>query len=71
MAGDSNLVVDGLGLEPDGVQEEVVALDGGHTLRVRLVALPDLAELLFDERERVGIFGFLEEFWLSFVIYRD
>ena len=41
------LLVDGLRLEPDGVEEEVVSLDGGHALRVRLVALADLAVLLF------------------------
>ena len=40
------LIVDGLRLEADGVEEEVVPLDGGHALRVRLVALADLAVLL-------------------------
>ena len=42
------LIVDGLRLEADGVEEEVVSLDGGHALRVRLVALADLAVLLLS-----------------------
>ena len=44
---ESYLIVDGLRVEADRVEEEVVALDGGHALRVRLVALADLAVLLF------------------------
>ena len=50
---ESYLIVDGLRVEADRVEEEVVALDGGHALRVRLVALADLAVLLFGDRFRL------------------